>query len=165
MNLFAAANKLLIKGFYLGYKKTPKTSISCFSDGNGIFFFLLIRCLHIHFAPLFSQIKASLTTVPSELSTISALSNQQSDHIQPEFWMAILMINHRILYSNSEYANKSSQVSRILQNNRENMTNHPKSSALQTAVERKNTPNIFIKIYLGEKLYRHIFILSFRTCK
>lgn len=47
----------------------------------------------------------------------------------------------------------------------ENMTNHLKSSALQTAAERKNTTNIFIKIYLGEKLYRHIFILSFRTCK
>lgn len=47
----------------------------------------------------------------------------------------------------------------------ENMTNHLKSSALQTAAEGENTTNTVIEIYLGEKLYRHIFILSFRTCK
>lgn len=47
----------------------------------------------------------------------------------------------------------------------ENMTNHLKSSSLQTAAERKNTNSIFINTYLGEKLHRHIFILSFRTCK
>lgn len=47
----------------------------------------------------------------------------------------------------------------------ENMTNHPKSSALKIAAEGKSIINTVIEIYLGEKLYRHIFILSFRTWK
>lgn len=47
----------------------------------------------------------------------------------------------------------------------EKMINNLKASDLQTAAERKNTAKFLIKIYLGEKLYRQVFILSFRTCK